>query len=267
MFYKRQFSTYNYCIYEGRTGHGTMHLWHENEANRGSNEVVSIIHNYIITNFNPLPPNQSRTLTIWSDRCTGQTNNYIILCYFKYIMSKSYFTTINQKFMHTGHSFMPCDRLFALIEKKKKTATVNVPDDWIDVIRSARVNNPFTMIRMTQGNIYNIKNLCSLVPKPHDLKVTEFQWFRLTKQEPHLFLARKGFGPTPLVWKEFEIRAPNQRGRIVNRRLWSDDHVRNEVLVRVYHALLNITAEKRSDLLSMLPFLLPAFRGFYERLT
>lgn len=46
-----------------------------------------------------------------------------------------------------GHSFLPCDRDFALIEKKrKKCDRVLVPSYWVNLVREAQSKVPFTVV-------------------------------------------------------------------------------------------------------------------------
>lgn len=56
MFYRRQLSTYNYCIYDGASQVGTMILWNESVGHRGSDEVASCLLHYVDTTFNVLGP-------------------------------------------------------------------------------------------------------------------------------------------------------------------------------------------------------------------
>lgn len=44
-----------------------------------------------------------------------------------------------------GHSFLSSDRDFANIEKKQKVKQVYVPEQWHDVIHSAKMIKPFTV--------------------------------------------------------------------------------------------------------------------------
>ncbi|KAJ8888393.1 hypothetical protein PR048_007883 [Dryococelus australis] len=50
---------------------------------------------------------------------------------------KKYFTTIDQKFLVSDHSFLPCDRDFALNETRKKKSTVSHTKQWLEVIFNA----------------------------------------------------------------------------------------------------------------------------------
>ncbi|KAJ8889129.1 hypothetical protein PR048_008623 [Dryococelus australis] len=50
---------------------------------------------------------------------------------------KKYFTAIDQKFLVSGHSFLPCDKDFVLIERRKKKSTVYHSKQWLEVVVNA----------------------------------------------------------------------------------------------------------------------------------
>ncbi|KAL1276934.1 hypothetical protein QQF64_023607 [Cirrhinus molitorella] len=90
----------------------TMCLWNEGIAHRGSIEVASCLLKWVETSFAPLVQAKERKLIIYSDRCCGQNNNWRVLNQ-ALLVSRRYFSHIEQKFMVSGHSFLPCDRSFA----------------------------------------------------------------------------------------------------------------------------------------------------------
>ena len=59
--------------------------------------------------------------------------------------------------MVRGHSYLKNDRDFALIEKRKKSSTVLLPEDWAKVIEGANLRNPFKVTRMKQGDFKSWK--------------------------------------------------------------------------------------------------------------
>lgn len=73
----------------------------------------------------PLP----KKLVLWSDNCAEQNKNQYVLCMFLMLVAKGYFDEIVHKFPVCGHTFLSCDRDFALIEKKKRKSTPQVPRD------------------------------------------------------------------------------------------------------------------------------------------
>lgn len=67
------------------------------------------------------------------------------------------FKTIIHLFPVRGHSFLSNDRDFSLIERHKKTATVEIPQEWDNIIRNARENpTPFNVINVSQNMIFNV---------------------------------------------------------------------------------------------------------------
>lgn len=265
IFYRRQLSSYNFCLYDGKEENAKMCFWSEVEGNRGVDEIGSCILESITQEFRPLQGQEQRTLIFWSDRCAGQVNNYHILTLFKYLIQRRYFTKAEHKLLVTGHTFLPCDRMFALIEKKKETASCMIPDEWITVIRETRIQNPFQIVRMNQNNIMNIMALERHIPRPRDLLVTRHHWYSMTEEAPHLIFARDDY--LPGVWlAPFTIRRPNQRQRIVNRLLWTNNDLIGFNLAPKYTADLPIAGAKYRDLISMIPFIMPQYRAFYQNL-
>ena len=96
-------------------------------------------------------------------------SNYLVRC--------RYFTEVHQKFMISGHSFLPCDRDFALIERQKKKTKPMVPSDWKYVIASSKLNKPFNVIEMYQSDFKDLDLISSRLKK-QNLKITKFVWFQ-----------------------------------------------------------------------------------------
>jgi hypothetical protein len=265
IFYRRQLSTYNFCMYMGGDDSARMALWNETEGARGVDEMGSCILLAVEEMFQPLPPGQLRHFVFWSDRCRGQVNNYHLLALFKFLIARGYFTSIEQKFLHTGHSYMPCDRLFAMIEKKKKTCTAIVPQDWVQIVRETRIGVQFDIQEMSRLDFFNIMSLERMIPRPRTLRVTEHLWYSMSAEEPHLIYARNDHSVGAWL-PPYIIRLPNQRGRIINRPVWTHASLNNFVMAQKYNARIPITWEKFADLLTMLPMMMPVYRPFYENL-
>ncbi|CAH2018113.1 unnamed protein product [Acanthoscelides obtectus] len=122
VFYQRQFSTYNYAVHNMGEENATMLLWHEAMAHRGSTEIASALLFYITNKYSRLKAGEERRkLVVWSDRCVGQNNNWKMLTMLRLLVLEKFFTQVEQKFLTSGHSFLPCDRDFSLIDDKKKS--------------------------------------------------------------------------------------------------------------------------------------------------
>ncbi|CAG7815618.1 unnamed protein product [Allacma fusca] len=136
-FYRTKFSSYNVAVSNPADDISHMFFWDEVDGRRGQIEISTIIHKYITENFTLLEPGQSRTLNFWSDRCVAQNNNYQNVALLKYLTLIGYFTEVNQKFLVTGHSFLPCDRHFAVVERYAKYNSSNIK------VPTSNIRRPF----------------------------------------------------------------------------------------------------------------------------
>jgi len=78
---------------------------------------------------------------MYSDQCGGQNRNIKMALLCNYIVASTSFTVeeIDHKFLLSGHSYLPRDQDFGLIEKERKFhPDVYLPNDWDTVILSAR---------------------------------------------------------------------------------------------------------------------------------
>ena len=68
---------------------------------------------------------------------------------------------INHKYLERGHTYLENDRDFAQIEKRKKSATVYLPQDWVEVVRDCNVTKPFETTEMQQEDLLDWKGFVS----------------------------------------------------------------------------------------------------------
>ena len=92
-------------------------------------------------------------LIAWSDSCGGQNRNIKMALMFLALVENDRlpYDTITQKFLESGHSFLPNDSDFSDIEKRRKYHPhIYHPQGWYDIIAEARSRaNPFHVITMT----------------------------------------------------------------------------------------------------------------------
>lgn len=68
--------------------------------------------------------------------------------------------SIEMKFLVIGHSYLPNDAKFAIIETHaKKTQMIYDPSDWYDIIKSCKKTDPFEVIEMTHNDFLSTKIL------------------------------------------------------------------------------------------------------------
>lgn len=110
-------------------------MWDECVASRGAQEVGSCLAHYIKNNVT------TRNLIMYSDQCGGQNRNFKMAALCTFLVSCEEYTVdrIDHKFLVSGHSYLPNDQDFGLVEKNKKHyPNVYLPDDWVSVVRETR---------------------------------------------------------------------------------------------------------------------------------
>lgn len=152
-FYKRTLWTYNLCIYDEVYRQGFMYVWSENVASRGGQEIGSCL----IKHFKSHLPENTKIVKCYSDSCGGQNRNIKVALHLKKYLHEltpdSQLQTIEQKYFVPGHSYNSCDRCFGIIEKKKKkSADLYTPNDWINLIKDAKISKPLFNVTVMEGH-------------------------------------------------------------------------------------------------------------------
>ena len=63
-----------------------------------------------------------------------------------YTVQTTHVTIIHQKFLQRGHSQMEVDSMHSAIELAKRNVAVYTMIDWLNIFRSARRRNPYTVV-------------------------------------------------------------------------------------------------------------------------
>lgn len=260
MYYQRQLSSYNFAIHNAGDNDTTMHLWYECQAKRGSSEIASCLLQYVKNKYKILPKGNERRLIVWSDRCVGQNNNWKIIQLYNYFVLRGYFTQVEQKFLVSGHSFLPCDRTFALIEKKRRTVDVMIPSEWKNVIAEACFSRPFTISEMDQNDFVDFSVLENSMKRDPNLKITSVMWLKFMSDDPNAVFVRKSHN----------ILQPWERHCLVKRTRGNQPHITIPLpplqFPPLYKELLPLTLEKKRDLLDMCKYIDGRYREFYVNL-
>lgn len=113
MYYLRQLTVNNFCIYNLKTDNAQFYLYHEGQAKKGANDVASFLVDYIEENV----PHSVTELHLFSDNCPGQNKNHTLIRVLLTLTIIGRFKKIKHFFPLTGHSFLPCDRKFGIIKR------------------------------------------------------------------------------------------------------------------------------------------------------
>lgn len=154
MFYLRQLWVYNFGIHVCDSGASVMCMWNETIAGRGSCEIISCLLQYFSQHTTA-----ATKLICYSDSCFGQNKNFSMICFWNWIISRKLFKRIDHKFLVRGHTYLPNDRDFSHIEKHKSSSRVFIPEQWEEVVASARVENPYKIQRMTSDLFFDFNDL------------------------------------------------------------------------------------------------------------
>ena len=82
-----------------------------------------------------------KTIILWSDGCTYQ-NRCNILSSTLLNFSVQHEVQIFHKYLEVGHTHMECDSVHSTIERALKHESVNLPADYVRIIKSPRTSKP-----------------------------------------------------------------------------------------------------------------------------
>ena len=264
MFYSRQLSVYNFGIHNTTTGTASMYMWNEAIASRGADEICSCLTHHLTV----LSP-QTKKLTCYSDSCFGQNKNFQMVCFWNQQVLER-FEQVDHKFLVRGHTYLPNDRDFAHIEKRKESARVYVPKDWELVVREARPLSPFTVVPMESSKFLDFAELSKQYThrkKDADKKpvlISKAVWMNFgqgedisgeLKKHPNEVWLRYSYN-TDEPWSKVSLLKGRKKlppSRVVP-------------LPEKYPNGHAVKSKKLEDLERMIPFLPPESRQFYNDL-
>lgn len=113
-FYCRKVWLYNLGVHSCTTGQGHMYLWTENQAKPGADEVALVLFKFHYSK------KEVDKLIIFTDNCAGQNKNWFLMAFWLQLVKEKKFKTITHHFLVSGHTHLPPDRDFALIEKRHR---------------------------------------------------------------------------------------------------------------------------------------------------
>ena len=220
------------------TNEAYMSLWHEGMTGRGANEVASCLLK-IFSNG----ATARKKLVVWSDNCCGQNKNRMILFLWVHFVIKGVFDEVNHKFLVPGHSFLSCDRDFALIEKRKRVTKCIVPEDVKIMIQEARDVQPFNVSQMNVSDFIDFQKVADVTMNTAKLNISKVQWLRVDKSNPQIVHTRR-------TLNDIE---PWQHISILKKGIKIED-IKNMQLSTL-QAKSHLPQEKKKDLSQMIQYL------------
>lgn len=203
VFYSRQLWYHVFGIHDLATDEATMYTYYESIAKKGANDVTSILLHYINTH------DMCRNLLLISDGCPGQNKNYTMLHFLYYLVHGiKLFDKIEYIFPVRGHSYLPNDQDFSLVEKKKrKVERIEVPEEWDKLILNSREKpSPFKVVNVKPSMIFDIKKATDkyfLNSAKPAIKIKNVRKFKIEKNHPCVMLRDTYNGP----WRTSIVRS------------------------------------------------------------
>lgn len=172
--------------------------------------------------------------------------------------------SIDMKFLVSGHSYLPNDSDFAIIEScAKKNQNIFSPDDWYHIIKTCKKKAPFHLIQMTHQDFLSTKPLeQSIINR----KVTvtglpvnwlKIRWIKLERSKPYLIQFKCDYN------EDTEFQAINIRKSLVGR----PQSLKNIDQPLLYPKGRTVTGEKWRDMMDLLKFIPPVKHDYYKNLS
>ena len=89
----------------------------------------------------------------FSDGCGGQNKNRTIVGLFAELHRMGVYEVIDHRYLVRGHTYLENDIDFSQIEKRKKSAQVYLPQDWLKVVEDTNVTHPFVVTEIKQTDL------------------------------------------------------------------------------------------------------------------
>ena len=185
---------YNLGFHNFHDDNVKMYVWDETTASRCAQEVAS----YILAHMQDITT--QKHVIAYSDACSGQNRNIkVALTWMKIAQSSNNnIQTVDHKLLVSGHSFLPNDRDFGLIEMKiKKENYLHNPEHYYELIEKCKRRNTFSIKRMLQPDFISTQSLKESITKR--VKNTGFWIFHLKEEDQKYAKILIYFNYTPLL--------------------------------------------------------------------
>lgn len=154
VFYYQQLTVSVFCIHNIKENTARMYIYHEGEAKKTANEICSFLLDYLNEFSNGI-----KELHLFSDNCWGQNKNHTVIRMLLAFIDTGRFFRIIHYFPVRGHSFLPCDRDFAIIKRKlRKRDRIYTIHELTELIISSSTKNKFSVKEVTTSDIVNFKD-------------------------------------------------------------------------------------------------------------
>ena len=158
-YYSRKLNNYNLSVYSMGQGKAYCYLWNETEASRGACEIASCIFSFFKTLFK----DQIKSVTTYSDNCSGQNRNRHFIAMLWYSLKLLDFDSITHKYLERGHTQNENDSVHSCIERAMKNVSLYTTAQLSTIFQTARRSNPYIVKDMTSDDFFDFKDLTTQI--------------------------------------------------------------------------------------------------------
>jgi hypothetical protein len=267
IYYKRQLSYYLFNIHSLSTQDVYFFAYDQTVGGKGSNEVTSILFEYISHYLNPSVKN----LIIFCDSCSGQNKNYTFIRFLYHMVHNTdRLESVQVVFPIRGHSYMECDRDMGLVNQKSE---VEVPSEWAEVLRHSRAKpTPFNVVEIELEQFRDwAEFLEPKFQKKCPFPTRTVRELKIKKSEPKLVFHRDNFNGE---WTKTVVTPKPVKSK--SRKNVMDRPKSREVVLlpgefehpdRLYSKPISVSLAKFRDLQSLKKFLSEEAKLFYDSIT
>lgn len=259
VFYKRKLWCYNLSVHCCSSKQGYFFMWDEATAGRGADEITSCLQVFFEEN-----DIRGKKLIAISDNCGGQNKNWTVVGFWMRLLAEGRFDEIIHIFPQVGHTMLPSDRDFAIVENyvRSHCQMVYSPDEWEEVLKKSQKKTPFKVCRMTQEKFLRFSDLRGSFYQPLKTNKGEKVCFRsivkmrfTVEKECEMMISRSYAGGE-------ENLTLRKRGRpVALRAAFLID------IPKKYAGVLPIDALKLRDVMSCMQWVPSVHHGYYNTLV
>ncbi|KAJ8885754.1 hypothetical protein PR048_011954, partial [Dryococelus australis] len=175
---KRNLNVYNFGIHTFNEGNGFMYKWDETERGSGSQDLSSCQVTHLKEHAK-----HCKHVIMSSENFAGQNRNIKVVLGLKNLVQNSHtdIEVIYHKLLVSGHSYLPNDANFGLIEaNSRKTTHIYSLNDWMAIVREAKRKSPFKVIEMRHADFFSTKELEeSIVNRKNSVDGCNVNWLQM----------------------------------------------------------------------------------------
>lgn len=162
-----------------------------------------------------------KRIHLFSDGCRGQNLNQTMIRFLFTLVYSGKFERIDYHIPIRGHSFLPCDREFGVIEKmKRKKESVELYTEWRNMI-----STKFETVEVTTSFVKSFKDHFepmfkkSVTAKKTKFKISQYKRFQFSAQHKLHVLACESMKGN--AGEQFSLLKPNTTPNLEAKALYS----------------------------------------------